>query len=181
MDVQHLIYWQGQRVCNALLKWNPWEIFHLCDRNRNVPRQLSTSQEFFTSHIFFMTTHQCHGSKMCYKEYFIHIFYIQWHYYYVHANVFKCWVRYPRKWFKGKEIFIHRSIWWHYNSELPHASVGMYWSVGSEGHSEPAPTSAPSTGCPLLLSCGWTSIELIFGFILGTNFVGDRSHISVDR
>ncbi len=22
------------------------------------------------------------------------------------------------------------------------------------GHSEPAPTSAPSTGCPLLLSCG---------------------------
>jgi hypothetical protein len=39
------------------------------------------------------------------------------------------------------------------------------------GHSEPAPTSAPSTGCPLLLSCGWTStqLELIFGFTLVIN------------
>jgi hypothetical protein len=39
------------------------------------------------------------------------------------------------------------------------------------GHSEPAPTSAPSTECPLLLSCGWTSTELIFGFTLETNSV----------
>ncbi len=31
------------------------------------------------------------------------------------------------------------------------------------GHSEPAPTSAPSTGYLLLLSCGWTSTQLIFG------------------
>ncbi len=30
-------------------------------------------------------------------------------------------------------------------------------------HSEPAPTSAPSTGYLLLLSCGWNSTELIFG------------------
>jgi hypothetical protein len=44
------------------------------------------------------------------------------------------------------------------------------------GHSEPAPTSAPFTGCPLLLSCGWTSIELTSGFTLVTNFVGNRSH-----
>jgi hypothetical protein len=29
-----------------------------------------------------------------------------------------------------------------------------------EGYSEPAaPTSAPSTGCPLLLSCGWTKFH----------------------
>ncbi len=43
-------------------------------------------------------------------------------------------------------------------------------------HNEPAPTSAPSTGCPDLLSCGWTSIELIFGFASVTNSVGNRSH-----
>jgi hypothetical protein len=45
-----------------------------------------------------------------------------------------------------------------------------------EGHSEPAPTSTPSTGCPLLLSCGWTSTEFIFGFTLVANSVGNRSH-----
>jgi hypothetical protein len=44
------------------------------------------------------------------------------------------------------------------------------------GHSEPA-TSTPSTGCLLLLSCGWTSTELIFGFTLLTNSVINRSHI----
>jgi len=37
------------------------------------------------------------------------------------------------------------------------------------GHSGPAPTSALSTGCPLVLSCGWTSTELIFCFTLVTN------------
>jgi hypothetical protein len=42
------------------------------------------------------------------------------------------------------------------------------------GYREPAPTS---TGCPLLLSCGWTSTELIFGFTLLTNPVGNRSHV----
>jgi hypothetical protein len=46
----------------------------------------------------------------------------------------------------------------------------------SWGHNEPAPTGAPSTGCSLLLSCGWTSTEFIFGFKLGTNSVGNRSH-----
>ncbi len=46
-----------------------------------------------------------------------------------------------------------------------------------KGHSEPASTSAPSTGCLLLLSCGWTSSELIFGFTLVTNSVGNRSHL----
>ncbi len=44
-------------------------------------------------------------------------------------------------------------------------------------HSEPAPTSAWSTECVLLLSCGWTSTELIFGFNLVTNSVGNRSEI----
>jgi hypothetical protein len=29
--------------------------------------------------------------------------------------------------------------------------------------------------------CGWTSTELIFGFILVTNPVGNRSHIQADR
>jgi len=44
--------------------------------------------------------------------------------------------------------------------------------------STPAPTSTPSTGCPLLLSCGWTSsTELIFGFTLVTNSVGNRTCI----
>jgi hypothetical protein len=43
------------------------------------------------------------------------------------------------------------------------------------GHSEPAPTTAPSTGCLLLLCCGGTLTELIFGFTLVTNYVGDRS------
>ncbi len=46
----------------------------------------------------------------------------------------------------------------------------------TDGHSEPTPTIAPSTGCLLLLSCGWTSTELIFGFTLVTNSVGNRSH-----
>jgi hypothetical protein len=40
------------------------------------------------------------------------------------------------------------------------------------GDSEPTPTNAPSTGCSLLLSCGWTSTELIFGFTLATNYLG---------
>jgi len=39
-------------------------------------------------------------------------------------------------------------------------------------HSEPVPTSAPSTGCLFLLTCGWTSTELILGFTLVTNSVG---------
>ncbi len=41
---------------------------------------------------------------------------------------------------------------------------------GGPNH-EPAPTSTPSTGCPSLLSCGWTSTELIFGFTLVTNSI----------
>jgi hypothetical protein len=43
------------------------------------------------------------------------------------------------------------------------------------------PTSASSTGCSLLLSCGWTSTELIFGFTLVTHSVQNRCHIQVDR
>jgi hypothetical protein len=39
------------------------------------------------------------------------------------------------------------------------------------GHSEPAPTSAPSTGCPLFFSCGWSSTEFIFGSTLVINSV----------
>jgi len=43
------------------------------------------------------------------------------------------------------------------------------------------PTSAPSTGCPLLLSYGRASTELIFGFTLVTNSVRNRSDMQVDR
>jgi hypothetical protein len=46
-----------------------------------------------------------------------------------------------------------------------------------EGHSEPAHTSAPSIGCLLLLSYGWTSNELVYGFTLVTDYVRNRSHI----
>jgi len=44
------------------------------------------------------------------------------------------------------------------------------------GHYEPAPTSAPSTGwMPVfLLSCGWTSTELVYGFTLVTNSIRNR-------
>jgi hypothetical protein len=47
----------------------------------------------------------------------------------------------------------------------------------SKGHSEPAPTSSPSTGCLLWLSCGWSSTELLFGFILVTHSINSRSNI----
>jgi len=49
------------------------------------------------------------------------------------------------------------------------------------GDMRPQWTSTPSTGCPLLLSCVWTWTELIFGFTLVTNFVGNRSLIQADR
>jgi hypothetical protein len=49
--------------------------------------------------------------------------------------------------------------------------------VHHPGQSEPA----PSTGCPLLLSCGWTSTELISGFTLVTRSTRSRSSIQVDR
>jgi hypothetical protein len=45
------------------------------------------------------------------------------------------------------------------------------------GHGEPAPTSAPSTECLLLLSYERTSIELVFGFTLVTNSVRNKSHL----
>jgi hypothetical protein len=45
------------------------------------------------------------------------------------------------------------------------------------GHSEPAPTSAPSRGCLLCLSCGWSSTELLLGFILVTHSIRSRSNI----
>jgi len=54
---------------------------------------------------------------------------------------------------------------------------GLRVYVHYYGRSEPAPTCAPSTGCSLLLSCGWTSTELIFGFTLVTNSVRSRSQI----
>jgi hypothetical protein len=38
------------------------------------------------------------------------------------------------------------------------------------GLSEPTPTSTPSTGCRLWLSCGWTLTEFISGFTLVTPF-----------
>jgi hypothetical protein len=58
-----------------------------------------------------------------------------------------------------------------------HLSVILGMAHKQASHSEPAPTSAPSTGCLLLLSCGWISTELIFGFTLVTNSVRNRSHI----
>jgi len=45
-----------------------------------------------------------------------------------------------------------------------------------EGHSELASTSAPSIRCLLLLSCGWTSTELIFGFTFVTNSIKNKFH-----
>jgi hypothetical protein len=62
----------------------------------------------------------------------------------------------------------HALIWPHYQQHQQRKNKGS--------HNEPAPTSAPSTGCPDLLSCGWTSTELIFGFASVTNSVGNRSH-----
>ncbi len=47
--------------------------------------------------------------------------------------------------------------------------------VLTTGHREPAPTGMPSTGCQLLLGCGWTSTELTFSFILVTNSVRNWS------
>jgi hypothetical protein len=49
--------------------------------------------------------------------------------------------------------------------------VSLNWTLNM-GHSEPAPASTPSTGCLLLLSCGWMSTESIFGFTSVTNCVG---------
>jgi hypothetical protein len=50
----------------------------------------------------------------------------------------------------------------------PYSEI-LYGTFAKElGHSEP-----PSTGCLVLLSCVWTSTELIFGFTLVSNFVGN--------
>jgi hypothetical protein len=54
---------------------------------------------------------------------------------------------------------------------------GSHKAGQAEGHSEPAHTSTPSSGCMLLLGCGWTSTELIFCFTLATKSVRNRSHI----
>jgi hypothetical protein len=40
----------------------------------------------------------------------------------------------------------------------------------SRGHNEPAPTSAPSTGCSLLLSCGWNLNWVHIWFQVGNQF-----------
>jgi hypothetical protein len=53
-------------------------------------------------------------------------------------------------------------------SFLPFPFWGAGWTSIHQG---------TSTGCPLLLSCGWISTELIFGFTLITNSVRNRSHI----
>jgi hypothetical protein len=39
------------------------------------------------------------------------------------------------------------------------------------------PAHHPSTGCLLLLSCGWNSTELIFSSTLVTDSVRNRPHI----
>jgi hypothetical protein len=52
-------------------------------------------------------------------------------------------------------------------------------SLTLDGYSKPAPTSTPSTRWILLLSCGWTSIELIFSFTLVTNSAKNNSHIYI--
>jgi hypothetical protein len=54
---------------------------------------------------------------------------------------------------------------------------GRYISkrLGSKkGQSEQPPTIAPSIRRMLLLGCGWTSTELIFGFTLVTNSIQNR-------
>jgi hypothetical protein len=59
-----------------------------------------------------------------------------------------------------------------------HPQLTRKWDFATHGPA--APTSAPwSIRCLLLLACGWTSTEFIFGFTLVTNSVGNisRSHI----
>jgi hypothetical protein len=62
---------------------------------------------------------------------------------------------------------------------FPKLCNGLFFTCYTceQPHHEPAPTSTPSVGCPLLLSCGWISSESKFGFTLVTNSVGNRSHI----
>jgi len=49
------------------------------------------------------------------------------------------------------------------------------------GHSEPTPTSAPSTGCLLWFNCGWSSTELLFGCILVTHSIKSRFNIETGK
>jgi hypothetical protein len=79
-------------------------------------------------------------------------------------------------------------FWHHFTFHLYHILVCQYfddvrklaladlgkWLV-CRRHSEPKPTSTPSTGFHSLVSCGWTSTELRFGFTLVTNSL-NRSH-----
>jgi hypothetical protein len=56
-------------------------------------------------------------------------------------------------------------------------SQGAFAIVYINNHNELAPTSTPSTGCPLLFNCGWNSTKLIFSSTLITNFIRNRFHI----
>jgi hypothetical protein len=53
----------------------------------------------------------------------------------------------------------------------------QHWYIHGIGSQWTSTHHTPSTGCLLLLSCGWTSTELIFGYSLVTNSVGNKSPI----
>ncbi len=80
-----------------------------------------------------------------------------------------------------KKILIHTQVLLQLCSSSPitFGDSTNCWAVFRSTYIWPrwtsTPTSAPSTGCLLLLRCGWTSTELIFGFTLVTNAVGNRS------
>ncbi len=69
---------------------------------------------------------------------------------------------------RGRRISLPGVWWW--------VHLGSLW-LTRQGHSEPAPTNAPSTGCLLWLSCEWSSTELPPSFILVTLSVRSRSNI----
>jgi hypothetical protein len=79
-------------------------------------------------------------------------------------------------------MFSSTSVWRKPISQTPKlVTKNKNWThvtsyTKNEGHNELASINAPSIGCLLLLSCGWTSTELIFGFTFVTNYVGNRSH-----
>jgi len=56
--------------------------------------------------------------------------------------------------------------------DLCQKSMLAFWD-----HCEPAPTNAPSTECPLWLSCGWSSTKLLPGFILVTRSKRSKSNM----
>jgi hypothetical protein len=64
-------------------------------------------------------------------------------------------------------------------NRILHPQLTRKWDLATHGPA--ASTSAPSIGCLLLLGCGWTSTEFIFGFTLVTNSVGNIQVSDIGR